>query len=155
MQKKKPPAKSKVSKKKVSISKKDSVGKDLPTADWGNGLSLVEVRGEKCVISFPTQFFAQGCFDGDLGLIAVLAFNGIRYEDRNYKNPCEVIFVYPKKDLRKIKSIENAYFNHTIQVDAKEISDYIIISLVNYIVPTGPKYNFSGKEMEYKKEYFN
>jgi hypothetical protein len=141
MQKKKAITKSKVGRKKTSISKED----DLSILDeQGNDIGLVDVKGGKCLVHFPTNYYSQGGFDGDLGFIAVLIMKGIDYEEVNYKDPYEVVYEFLKKDARKIGVIQSAYFNHALEVDAKEMSD-LTISLVNYIVPTGARYNFSGK----------
>jgi hypothetical protein len=141
MQKKKVVTKRKVSKKKIPISQEDDLGiRD----ESGNDIGLVDVRGGKCLVHFPTNYYSQGSFDGDLGLIAVLIMKGIDYEEVNYKDPYEVVYEFLKKDAKKIRAIQAAYFNHTIKVEAKEMSD-LTISLVNDIVPTGEKYNFSGK----------
>lgn len=150
MKKRKPATKRKASKKKTPAPKGKRLKKDLPMVDeWGNDISLVELRGGKCLVVFPTHMGAQGYFDGDFGLIAVLDLKGIRYESINQKDPYELVVVYPKKDLRKIQRIERAYFSHKIKVEAKEMSEQTMF-FINGVVPTGADHNFSGKPMEHE-----
>jgi hypothetical protein len=103
--------------------------KVLSEITWGNGLSLVEEKKDKCLIVFP--MCPYGTWDEDLGLIAILLKYGIygsyvKPSDSN-KYPEEIVFEYAKKHSKKIKSIEKAYFKHKISIDAKDMSMLLML----------------------------
>lgn len=135
------------------IIKNDNRSSDTSLARYkfGNDVDLIEERGRKCAVVFPTNIHAQGCLDSDLGLIAMIAIKGIGLGEVNTTDPNEVSYSYSKRHMKEIREIQSAWFKHKTKVDGKEFSEMITF-IANYFLPTGPKHNFSGKPMRLGKK---
>jgi|GEM_PF-5802888 len=154
MAKKKATDKSKVSKKKAPMSQDDLRIRD----EFENEMSLVDVRGKNCIVSLPKRDNYPQDIDNDLGLIALLELKGLDYIDINIKDPEEILFIYPKGEVTKIKVLEKAYSSNKIQVDAKDIADLTMLH-VNALLalePAPPRIDEDGRHKlvsNWKKKY--
>ncbi len=97
-----------------------------------DGFTMVEEEKGKCLIAFPMYLDGEVFCDENLGLIAILLQHNIVFDNvyirlaenmlDEYDDPGEVVFEFNKKHTNEIRSVEKAYFEHKILIDAQEMS---------------------------------